>query len=64
MIPAVAGIDSVPAVPAAVASGPLPSFAAGPPTPAGLGLGFALPPATVGGRSRAAARAARSRPAR
>ena len=36
-------IDAVPAVPAAIASGPLPVFAAAPPpTPAGLGL--AMPP--------------------
>ena len=43
VVPAAAGIDSVPAVPAAVASGPLPSFAAGPPTPA-VGLGVVLGP--------------------
>ena len=42
--PAPSAMDSVPAVPASVTSGPLPSFAAAPPAPAS-GLGVLIPPA-------------------
>ena len=38
------GIDSVPALPASVAAGPLPNLAAAPPPPA-AGLGVLVPPA-------------------
>jgi outer membrane protein OmpA-like peptidoglycan-associated protein len=57
--PAVSAFDSVPAVPTAVASGPLPALAGAPPAgPAGLGPLFTPPAAAADGRTSAPAPAA------